>query len=55
MAEMNPAVRQMTPDTAKANCRSFLAALLRDTRNEPDDVAWNVRELVQVITVTLHP
>ena len=54
MAEMNPEVRQMTPDTAKATWRSFLAAIMRDTGNQPDDVAWNVRDLVQVITVTLQ-
>merc|ERR1719340_628756 len=40
-------LRQMTPDTATAKCRNFLATLLRRASDQPDTVAKNVRELVQ--------
>ena len=38
----------MTPDTAKVKCRNFLATLLRLASDQPDTVAKNVRELIQV-------
>ena len=40
--------QQMTPDTAKVKCRNFLATLLRLASDQPDTVAKNVRELIQV-------
>ena len=40
--------QQMTPDTAKVKCRNFLATLLRLASDQPETVAKNVRELIQV-------
>merc|ERR1719367_1656364 len=39
--------QQMTPDTAKVKCRNFLATLLRLASDQPENVAKNVRELIQ--------
>ena len=38
---------QMTPDTAKMKCKNFLATLLRLAGEQPQDVANNVRSLIQ--------
>merc|ERR1719412_818305 len=38
---------QMTPDTAKMKCKNFLATLLRLAGEQPQDVANNVRTLIQ--------
>ena len=37
----------MTPDTAKLKCKNFLATLLRLAGEQPQDVANNVRTLIQ--------
>lgn len=46
----------MTPDTAKIKCKNFLATLLRLAKEQPDQVARNVRELIQsLIDARLEP
>ena len=37
----------MAPDTAKLKCKNFLATLLRLAKDQPEQVAWNVRALIQ--------
>merc|ERR1719228_3231750 len=39
--------QQMTPDTAKIECKNFLATLLRLASDQPESVARNVRALIQ--------
>ncbi|CAG0912421.1 unnamed protein product [Notodromas monacha] len=38
---------QMPPETAKIKCKNFLATLLRLANEQPDNVAKNVRNLIQ--------
>ncbi|CAG0890388.1 unnamed protein product [Darwinula stevensoni] len=38
---------QMTPETAKMKCKNFLSTLLRLANEQPENVACNVRNLIQ--------
>lgn len=43
---------QMSPSTAKKKCKNFLSTLIRLANDQPDQVATNVRMLIQGLVVS---
>lgn len=45
--QANAAPSQMSPNTAKKKCKNFLSTLIRLASDQPEQVATNVRNLIQ--------
>ena len=45
--QTNAAPSQMSPNTAKKKCKNFLSTLIRLASDQPEQVATNVRNLIQ--------
>lgn len=43
---------QMSPNTAKKKCKNFLSTLIRLASDQPDQVATNVKNLIQGLIVS---
>lgn len=43
---------QMSPNTAKKKCKNFLSTLIRLASDQPEQVATNVRNLIQGLIVS---
>ena len=46
---------QMSPNTAKKKCKNFLSTLIKLANDQPEQVATNVRKLIQGLIVSIYP
>lgn len=54
VAAASAAPSQMSPTTAKKKCKNFLSTLIRLASDQPDNVASNVKTLIQGLIVCIQ-